>query len=85
MEPHSALAPQDFSRPNGETNSPTDYMSNTFYGSSLSDAQVERSLNTQAYTHTHHSHTQTMLSRNHQHPGSELPYPSCDYVTCQSE
>lgn len=50
-------------------------MSNAFYGSSLSDAQVERVLNTQTYTHTK-TPMHTKLSRNHwqqhQHPASEL-------------
>lgn len=80
--PH--LTPQDFTHPNGEMNSPTDYMSNTFYSSSLSDAQVECSLNAQALTRSL-SHTRTKLSHNHQHSGSELPYPLWDYATCQSE
>lgn len=34
-------APKDFIHPNGEMNSHTDYMPNTFYGSSLFDAQVD--------------------------------------------
>lgn len=51
--PHSILASKDFTHPNGEMNSTTDYMSCTFYGSSLSDAQVERSLNTGTHSHKH--------------------------------
>lgn len=78
--PHSTLAPQDFTHPNGEMNNPTDYMSNTFYGSSLSDAQVACSLNTHTHTHTADTHTKmpirTKLSHNYcqqyWHPASKL-------------
>ena len=59
--PDSTLAPQDFTHPNGEMNSPTDYMSKTLCGSSVSETQVEHLLNTEVpQTHKHaHTHTCT--------------------------
>lgn len=54
-------------------------MSNTFYGSSLSETQVERLQNTKNPHFLTHKYTDKAIIT------ITLPYPSRDYVTCQSK